>query len=286
MEYLRTAAAFTMGPGLIPQIILTLVAIIVLYIIITVVESIVTAVKRYDNISTVLFDETTAIQQMISQTPDSDKLIHRSMNEENGMEFSYSMYIFVDPETFETTTQGQCGTSTTTSTSALKHIMHKGSKDCFPLMAPGLFVEGSKNTLRLYMNSVTEWNNYIEIPNIPIAKWFHLVISMKGKYLDVYVNGNISVRHEFSTIPKLNAGNIYVMYPTKFPRNTTDRDDLSFKVDGPMKGMISRLKYYAFALNYSQIDSLYREGPSKTIITKSYTETPPYFRDDWWVTRY
>jgi hypothetical protein len=276
MEYLRNVALYTMGPGLIPQIILTLIAIVALYVIITVFESIAEAVRNYDNLTTVLFDETTGVQQLISQSPDSAKLINNSVNEANGMEFSYSMYIFIDPDTFENST----------TTTKLKHIMHKGVKDAFPLMAPGLFVHNNKNTLRLYMNSVTKWDDYVEIPNVPIAKWFHLVISMSGKYLDVFVNGNITVRQEYTTIPKLNAGDIYVMYPLRFPRTDDDLTTTGLNIEGPMRGMISRLKYYAFALNYSQIDSLYREGPSKKIITKSYTETPPYFRDDWWVTRY
>jgi len=279
--------SYVTGSGLVAQILLAAVAIITLYLLITIVENVVDAVTRFDRQSAVLFGDTTPTQQVIVQAPDSGvPLIYNSMNETNGMEFSYSAYIFISPETFEGFTKDSCGAGTRTDVTKLKHIFHKGGKDPFPLLAPGLFVEGSKNTLRLYMNSATKWDNYVEIPNVPVGKWFHLVITLKGKYLDVYVNGNVTVRHEFDVVPKLNYGNVYVMAPLKFPKNPTDRIDAKFAVDGAMKGMVSRLKYYAFALNYSQIDTLYREGPSKTIVSQSYTEVPPYFHDDWWVTKY
>jgi hypothetical protein len=256
------------GPGLVPQLLLTVIIVLAFYTVVTMIETIVQAVQRLDRQTTVLFEDTVNSRQTIVQEPGADSLLYNSENELNGMEFTYSMYLFINPETFEANTPG------------MKHIFHKGSKSSFPLMAPGLFVDGKVNTLRLYMNSTTAWDNFVEIPNIPIGKWFHLVVTQKGKYLDVFVNGNVTVRHEFKAVPKLNYGHIYVMDPIKFTKD-------NFAVDGAMKGMVSRLKYYAYALNYSQIDSLYREGPSKVILaTAAFKEAPPYFHDDWWVTKY
>jgi hypothetical protein len=77
------------------------------------------------------------------------------------------------------------------------------------------------------------------------------------------------------------------MAPVKFPMNSADNKIITdFRVDQAMNGMVSRLKYFAYGLNYSQIDALYREGPSKKIVSKSYNQTPPYFYDNWWVTKY
>jgi len=94
-----------------------------------------------------------------------------------------------------------------------KHVFHKGSKGVFPLMAPGVFFKSDTNTLRVYMNSSMNWNNYVDIANIPLKKWFHLVVMVKGKALDVYINGNLANRHKFTDIPKLNYGGFYVMLP-------------------------------------------------------------------------
>lgn len=288
MDYANGALSYIIGPGFIPQLLLTIVSILVLYSIITVVESAVNAVKQLDRQTAVLFEDTTPNRVVITQSPTSDyPLIYNSENEQHGMEFSYSMYLFISPETFEATVSTTCGAKSSNDATRLKHIFHKGSKDGFPLLAPGLFIHGNKNTLRLYMNSSTKWDNYVEIPNIPIGKWFHVVISMKGKYLDVYINGNVAVRHEFEVVPKLNYGNVYVLSPITFPKaNVAKSGSGDFTVDNSAKGMVSRIKYFAYALTYSQIDSLYREGPSKKIVSSSYTETPPYMHDDWWVNKY
>ena len=279
-----SAVNFVMGPGLIPQLLLTIVFFIVLQIILSILESIFGVIKGIDKQSTVLQKDTVAGPYTVPQNPLLSKQIFDSVNEPNGMEFSYSMYIFISPETFEAHSADTCGPGETMDSGSLKHIFHKGSKNVFPLMSPGIFCEGGKNTIRVYMNSSLKWDNYVSIPNVPVGKWFHLVIMVKGKYLDAYVNGNVAVRHVFDTIPKLNGGNVYIMTNQKFPKSTSVNTD--FKVDGPMKGMVSKVKYYAYALNYGQIDALYREGPSKTIVSNTYTNVPPYLHDDWWVTRY
>jgi hypothetical protein len=138
------------------------------------------------------------------------------------------------------------------------------------------------------MNTYKTWNNFVEVPNVPIGKWFHLVITMKGKFMDVFINGNIAVRNEFEAVPKLNFGNVYVLTPITFPARANAAQLGDFKVDGAAVGMVSRIKYFSFASNYSQIDSLYREGPSKTITAPKnvFAQKTPYMHDDWWVTRY
>lgn len=279
MDYIQTVKTYLVGEGLLPQLLLTVVVLLVFYVAITSLESIVDGVKRLDRTATTLMGDTVTSKHLIPQMPGgSAPLIYNSENEANGMEFTYSMYLFISPETF--------GEQSTSSGGAkkLKHIFHKGSKAGFPLLGPGLFVESDKNTLRMYMNSSTKWDTYVEIPNIPVGKWFHLVATMKGKYMDVYVNGNVAVRHEFATVPKINFGHVYIMHPIRFQKTLADNE--VFEIDGAAKGMVSRLKYYAYALNYAEIDSLYREGPSKVIVSPTFTETPPYLRDDWWVTRY
>jgi len=282
---METVLGIFTGRTLVSQLLLTVAVIFVVNMLVMIVEVLVKTVKKIDQQTTVLFQDTTPGKQLIVQSPEAEKLIFNSENEMTGMEFSYSQWLFISPDTFEGIVQEDCGAKSINQPTFLKHIMHKGSKDGYPLMAPGLFVEGNKNTLRLYMNSTVKPDNYVEIPNIPIGKWFHLVITLKGKFLDVFVNGNVTVRHEFDVVPKLNFGNVYVLYPVQFPK-PGNKLQTSFRVDNAAKGMVSRLKYFAYALNYSQIDTLYREGPSKTIVSNSYTEVPPYFHDDWWVNKY
>ena len=223
MEYLQGVQSFIFGPGLVSQLLFLMLAILVLYAIITMIETAVSTVTQFDRLSTPILADTTPTTQTIVQDPDSGvPLIYNSVNETNGMEFSYSMYLFINPDTFENSSSFAPTTETKNTGGVFKHIFHKGNREVFPLMAPGLFVSSTSNVLRLYMNSTTKWDNYVEIPNAPVNKWFHLVITLKGKYLDIYMNGNVAVRHEFDTVPKLNYGNVYIMYPAKFPNSAQD----------------------------------------------------------------
>ncbi len=289
MDTLRSAAGYIMGPGLIPQLLLTVLVLLVFYTLITLIETVVDAFKKYSRLSAVLLEDTYTGSQYIPQSPDTDyPLLYPSSNEVNGMEFTYSFHLFVNPESFsKESTKTQCGgVESARDTTSLRHIFHRGNKNAWPVMAPGVFLHGDVNTIRIYLNSSTSWDNHVDIPNIPVGKWFHMVITQKGKYMDIYINGNVTVRHEFKTIPRLNFGPIRVLNDITFPTGTNPRNTGDIKIDGAMKGMISRLKYYAFALNYSQIDALYREAPSKKIVSPSFSQAPPYFHDDWWVTRY
>ena len=275
---------FAGGSDLVSQLFLAILALFVVLSLIYSVESVVTMIAERAQRSAVLFKDTTTSQQLIAQDPDDDTLpyAYNSKNESHGLEFTYSMYLMINPETFDQTPQA---------TPTLKHVFHKGFKNGFPVMAPGVFVQSDTNTLRIYMNSAKKWNTYVPVQNVPVGKWFHMVIMMKGQYMDVYINGNVTQRNQFADAPRINAGNIYVMWPMTFPVGSTASPDAQanlsdFKVNGAMSGMVSRLKYYAYALTYSDIDGLFREGPSSTIVNKSFTELPPYFHDDWWVTRY
>lgn len=291
METVRSVGTYVAGPGFIPQLMLVILLMLVLYAVLTLAEYVVDSVKKYDRLSAVLLSDTYTQSMYIPQDPKlagEFPLLYPSENEVNGLEFSYAFHLFISPETFSK--QGQtatCGGPASERAVGLRHIFHKGNKTAWPLLAPGVFLHSDTNTLRIYMNSSNNWNNYVDIPNIPVGKWFHTVIMMKGRFLDVYINGNVTMRHEFDTVPKLNYGAVRIFNDIVFPADRMPKSQMdNIVIDGPMKGMISRLKYYSFALNYSQIDTLYREEPSKKIVSPSFTQKPPYLHDDWWVTRY
>jgi hypothetical protein len=287
METATTTQSFLLNGSMLSQVLLTIAVLLAIYIVFTMIDSSVSAINETSKTANTLLKDTYSSSQVIPQSLNSGfPLIYPSSNEKNGMEFSYSFHLNLSPETFNSNKAAICGASTDSTGSGgtstvLKHIFSKGTEKSFPLMAPGLFARGDINTLRIYMNSTTTWNNYVEIPNIPIGKWFHVVISLKGKYLDVYINGNVAVRHEFKDVPKLNYGPVYIFNNTQFPDGTSTAIK-DFVVNGASKGMISRLQYYAYALNYSQIDSLYREGASAKMGESVVSVTPPYLADNWW----
>ncbi len=275
---------FLNADGLIPQLVLTVVIILVIHFIILAVESFVKGIQNYSHLSASLlpytYTSTSATGEnkivVTQKTKDGDyPFMYPSENEVNGVEFSYSFYLYVDPKSFAT-----AGTDT----NQFLNIFYKGGPKPWPYLGPGVFLNKGQNTIRIYMNSVVNTkDNYVEIPNIPVGKWFHMVIVQRGQNMDVFINGNIAVRMTFKFVPMLNYESV-----TVFSGATQDGSVATggFSVTGSMQGMISRLTYYSYALSFTQIDSLYNQGPSKKIVSTSYDHTPPYLHDSWWVTRF
>jgi hypothetical protein len=133
------------------------------------------------------------------------KTVNLSDNQRSGVEFSYAMFVYLKSECFASGEQ------------KLLHILHKGYNKPYPLMAPGIFTWGHKNTIRIFMNCYDSWDNWSEVENIPVDKWFHLVVSCKGNTLFIYVNGSLKQKVNLSgnTPPYQNYGDVYLFSPRK-----------------------------------------------------------------------
>ena len=310
------------------QLIETFVIVLVFSITMQLLESNFQQLKKYQQMAVVVYPLTYNTSQVFLQDPSSCfPILEPSNDERNGTEYSYSCFINLSSDNF------------TGQQNAFRHVFHKGSPSIYPLMAPGVFFKADTNTLRVYQNSTMRWNNHVDVPNIPLNKWFHLVVMMKGNALEVYINGNLSNRKQLRDVAKLNFSNFYLLSGStvgdihaamcsigvaKGENNnhlaikanaidiTVNKDQgvstgvRALTVIGAMRGYVSRVKYYAFALTYTQIDKLLREGPSKkvykpkkdvvedstTIETGFNTILPnsmqmssnlPYYQtDDWW----
>jgi len=196
--------------------------------------------------------------------------IYPSVNAPSGLEFSYSCFLLINKASFQSGSNG------------LRHIFHKGSPSYKPLMCPGVFVRNNSNTLVIYMNETNSWRTHCEIHNIPVGKFFHLAIIVRNMNMDVYINGNVAYRKALKSVPKQNFGDLYVFKSEAV--SDTNPDD-PFTVVGPATGLISRLAYAGYALNYEQIDRQMRAGPSTKLVSAT-QNLPPYLADNWWVTYY
>ena len=217
--------------------------------------------------------------------------IYTSDNQRSGVEFSYAMFCYIQSVTFS---RGEA---------VLYHILHKGYSRPYPLMGPGIFVWGNSNKLRVYMNSYQSWTNYTDIENIPVEKWFHLVVSCKGNQLLVYINGNLKTKMALAgnTPPYQNYGDVSLFSSRKQTINSTttislktDVDDniltavgggTQLRFDGSASGMVSRVFYFAYALTYTEIQTLMNMGPSPKIEGPSMSISP-YLTDQWWTNKY
>jgi hypothetical protein len=274
----NNTASSNSSKGLTEQALYGIAMVFVVYIILFTVELIYTYLNRLSMNRTVLLPFTYNMDDKsvtISQNPNvpRSKPTALSNNERTGVEFSYSFYLYVHPSTF----RQEYG---------LLHMFHKGYAQPFPLMGPGVFMRSDTNTLRVYMNTFKGWNQYVEVQNIPVSKWAHITIVCQNHALEIYVNGNLSRKMAFDGFaPYQNYQDIVCFSQRRLSLKkdkVTSVDDNGFDMFGAMKGMMSRLTYFNYALTYGEIQVLMNEGPSSEMDSSLMNDIPPYLADTWW----
>lgn len=183
---------------------------------------------------------------VITQDPklSNSIVIQRSNNQGSGAEFTWSAWLFITslaPSTVSVTYQ---------------HIFNKGDANYSSTSGvslnngPGMYLNAKTNTIRVYMDTsytdTTSNNNYIDIDNIPLQKWVNVIVRLQNTILDVYVNGSISKRLVLTNAP---IQNYY---------------DVNVCKNGGFNGNLANLRYFNYALNVFDINSLVLAGPNTT----------------------
>jgi hypothetical protein len=199
-------------------------------------------------------------QMVISTNPNvaGSIPIYRSVNEDNGVEFSWSCWINI--------TDLQYGYG------KYKHVFHKGNDSVGdngiidPNNAPGLYIHPTQNALVVVMNTYTTINEEILITNIPLNKWINVIIIVNGNVLSVYVNGTLVKLHQLSDVPKQNYGDVYVA------------------MNGGFNGYISKLRYFDYAVQPGEIQYINYWGPSNALSITSDLQymSNPYLSLRWY----
>jgi hypothetical protein len=264
--------------GILQQILMSFVWIFLVYLALIFVELVYKYINRLSINRTVIMPYTYVTDNksiVISQNPNvpGSKTAHVSDNERTGVEFSYSFYLYVHPSTFR-------------QEDGLLHIFHKGYSSQFPLLAPGVYMHSRTNTLCIYMNTFKTWNNSIKVDNFPIQKWVHVTIVCKNNSLEVFINGNLSRKMSFDGYAPYQNYQDIVCFSNRILHLNQSQvpsvDSNGFRVFGVMKGMLSRLNYFNYALCYAEIQTLMNEGPSSKMDSGIMNNVPPYLDDTWW----
>lgn len=169
--------------------------------------------------------------------------ILRSVNEDSGIEFTWSVWIMIDD------LQYMAG--------KYKHIFHKGNDSIapnglnFPNNGPGLYIAPNTNDLVVIMNTFNVINEEITISDIPLNKWINVVIRCKNTTIDVYINGMVTKSVKLLGVPKQNYGDVYIA------------------MDSGFSGYISNLSYYNYAISTSEIRGIMQKGPNTKNVSSS-----------------
>ena len=189
------------------------------------------------------------------------KPIYRSDDQNNGIEFTYNSWIFIDNIFYQQ--------------DKYQHIWHKGDNNfdnapddkpgiSYPNNCPGVYIKPNTNVLSILINSYNNIIEEIEIENIPVSKWICLTLRLQNKSLDVYFNGSLIKRHSMSGIPKQNYGKIWCAQ------------------QGGFGGYLSKLQYWDYAIDYNSILNIVQSGPALNLIGNDVDATPPYLAMRWY----
>jgi hypothetical protein len=195
-----------------------------------------------------------AFPMIIPQDPKASGYVQlqRSNNQTTGLEFTWSTWIFLN----------DLGTNT----NQYQHIFNKGDTNFNAQNvsnvnnAPGLYLGPASNNLHIIMDttSTIDKNNTIDISNIPIKKWVNVVIRMENTVLDVYINGVITSRLVFQSVPKQNYNDVNVCQK------------------GGFSGNLSDLRYFNYALSVFDINSIVAAGPNTTMNSTAVKQNQNY----------
>jgi hypothetical protein len=281
-----------------PQLVIAIAITITIFIIFMAFEQLYKSYLNYGSaqVSVYPYTGSSSKQKIIKQNPSDPKAItlYPSENQLTGIEFSYSMFLYISDEN-ETATTGW------------NTIMYKGYESGpFPLCGPGLFVStdsssdvgpGGKGTptLRIVMNSYAKWFNTLDIKDVPYNKWVHLALVLRKNTLEAYINGNIANTLEFNgTLPYQNYQSL-ILFPSyrspsvaEFNASNGPKRGIpegeNFIIHGKFSGYVSSVTYYTYAISYAEIQSALTAGPSNKMDTGS-MDMPPYLIDSWWTNR-
>jgi hypothetical protein len=233
--------------------VLNIILVIILCIIVFyIIRYFMTSYQNYYINSPYLLDGTKNAKHtnVVSQDPNSVNYIPMKRSEDkDGIEFSYDFWILIESYEYK---KGEW-----------KHVFHKGNSTSMPNRAPGVYLHPDKNSMRIYMNTLDDPFEFVDIDNLPLRKWIHMSITLRNKELNVYVNNQLKKSMKLSSLPRQNNGNFWI------------------NINGGFEGYLSNIRYYSYAINFNEIDNNTRKGPSSDACVGT-SELPPYFDNDWW----
>lgn len=187
--------------------------------------------------------------------------IMRSVNDAQGMEFTWSVWIYIDDFVYKQ--------------NEYKHVFHKGNDDInvtnppvglnYPNNAPGLYITPETNDLLVIMNTFDTINETVLIKDIPLNKWLNVIIRLDNQHqLDIYINGTLTKRHMLNGVAKQNYGNVYV------------------SMNGGFSGYTSELRYFDSALGTNRIQQIVNKGPNMKMNSSDINNTKPHYLSSRW----
>ena len=214
----------------------------------------------------------------VSQDPaqKDSVFIARSMNEDGGLEYTWSAWFFVNQVPLEKGkwsrifSKGGEGTKSTT------------DGIYYPNNAPGMYIRFSNdinatnpdrtdagtNVSLMAVVDVTGKNDSTTITknlheqlistDIPMKNWVNAVVRVTNNVIDLYINGRLAQRRKTAGIPLQNYGKVNIG---------------ESKAKDRFSGYISTIQYFNYSIGANKIKSIVDEGPNMKMVTSAGGDT-------------
>jgi hypothetical protein len=217
--------------------------------------------------------------------------ISRSMNEDGGLEYTWSTWFFVNQVPID---KGK-----------YSRIFSKGGEGTksnvdgiyYPNNAPGLYIKFSDDITTTNpdrqdkgvnisllavvdvsgknSNTVDKKKNLHEqliATDIPMKNWVNAVIRVTNNVIDLYINGRLAQRKKTAGVPIQNYGNVNIGEE---------------KSKNRFSGYISTIQYFNYSIGSNKIKSILDEGPNMKMISNTGAETSGktlnYLSNSWYM---
>jgi hypothetical protein len=175
--------------------------------------------------------------------------IIRSKNDEGGIGITWSVWLYIKQN------------SKIDDGGKWRHVFNKGSTNAImtgntkgimsPNNGPGLYLKDDYSAIRVVMSTFDNPNTSVDVENIPINKWFNVIIRVENTVLDVFINGDLAQRLPLNSVPFQNYA------------------DVNVAINGGFNGVISSLRYHNVALGTRAIANIVSEGPKLNVLGAS-----------------
>jgi hypothetical protein len=191
----------------------------------------------------------------------TSKTILMSNNEDKGLEFTWSFWIYIDEldykrgELKNVFVKGDNIYKNSSDANKYQEDDYEGDVDDYVndelnnnINSPGVYLTPFDNKLLFVFNTFDSLIEKFEIGNIPMNKWVNVVIRCENKTIDVFLNSTFTKRHVLTSLPKQNYNNVYI------------------GKNGGFAGFVSDLWYFNHSLGTQEISKLYKNGASTNLL--------------------
>jgi hypothetical protein len=142
-------------------------------------------------------------------------------------------------------------------------VLVKGSTD-LTKQSPSITLRKGMNELHIVQDTYdSNKPGKVTVRNLPAGKMISLVIAVKQRSMDVYVNGTLHTHLTLASLPMQNTGPLLIAD------------------NGGWNGMIGNLIYYNYALTSDEIRALTNSKPFRD--PDDVPAYGSYFNTSWWV---